>query len=64
MNRAEEIVQKQLDAYNKKGIHTWLSAYDKNAVQYSTEGVLLASGPKEMEKICCLDLRRKIYLPN
>ncbi|SFD66910.1 nuclear transport factor 2 family protein [Pseudoalteromonas denitrificans] len=44
-----EIVQRQLEAYNKKDSEAWLSTYAKDAIQYSTEGQILASGHEQMK---------------
>ena len=50
MTRAVEIVQKQLDAYNNKDISAWLKTYAEDAVQYSTEGEILATGHEQMKQ--------------
>lgn len=50
MTNAVEIVQKQLEAYNNKDIQAWLNTYSKEAIQYSTEGEILASGHDEIKQ--------------
>lgn len=44
----EEVVQRQLDAYNAKDIDAWLGTYAPNAQQFELHGALLASGHVEM----------------
>jgi len=48
MTNPETVVQKQLDAYNAKDLNAWLATYDKDAIQYSMEGDILASGHDEI----------------
>ena len=48
MNDYEELIQRQLNAYNKKDINGWLATYTDDAVQYSIEGGILASSKDEM----------------
>lgn len=44
----EEIVQRQLDAYNAKNLEAWLGTYAVDAQQFELHGALLASGHAEM----------------
>lgn len=48
--QAEQLVQRQLDAYNSKNIEAWLSCYDPHAVQLDFHGAVLASGHDEMQQ--------------
>lgn len=45
-----DLIQRQLDAYNNKNLAAWLDTYASNAIQYTTEGEVLASGREEMAK--------------
>lgn len=45
----EEIVQKQLLAYNAKDADMFSKTYAENAVQYSFDGFVLASGRTEIK---------------
>lgn len=38
------VIQRQLDAYNAKDLHAWLSTYAPNARQFELGGKLLAEG--------------------
>lgn len=48
MTTAEEVVQRQLETYNKKDIEAWLSTYSLDAQQFEINGNLLASGHSEI----------------
>ena len=48
MTCVEKVVQMQLDAYNNKDLVNWLNTYAEDAVQYSIEGEVLASGHQQM----------------
>ncbi len=71
MASSEEIVQKQLDAYNRKDVVGWLSTYSDDAVQYSMDGAVIAQGKDQIEKNIVLRfqepdlyaelLERKVY---
>jgi hypothetical protein len=50
MTNADEVVQRQLDAYNNKHLDSWLNTYANNAIQYTTEGEVLAVGREQMAK--------------
>jgi len=41
---AEAIVQRQLDAYNRRDIDAWLATYAEDAQQFEHPATLLASG--------------------
>lgn len=43
-----EVVQRQLDAYNRKSVEEWLSAYHTDAEQFELHGALLARGHEAM----------------
>ena len=59
MSSAVEIVQKQLEAYNNKDVKGWLSTYAKDAIQYSTEGEILASGQEQMKQNIAIRFEEK-----
>ncbi|KGJ93631.1 nuclear transport factor 2 family protein [Colwellia psychrerythraea] len=59
MTSAVEIVQKQLEAYNNKDVQAWLSTYAKDAIQYSMEGEVLASGHNEMKQNIVIRFKEK-----
>ena len=44
----EDVIARQLDAYNAKDIDAWLATYSNNAVQYELAGKLLATGHAEI----------------
>lgn len=44
MRSPEEVVQRQLEAYNARGLEAWLSTYAANAEQFELHGPLLAAG--------------------
>ena len=44
----EQVVQRQLDAYNAKNLDAWLATYAPDATQYEHPGRLLARGHVEM----------------
>jgi len=48
MNAPEQVVQRQLEAYNAKNIEAWLATYDTHAEQYELHGQRLARGHDEM----------------
>ena len=48
MNTPEQVVQRQLEAYNAKDIEAWLSTYNAEAEQYELHGQRLARGHEEM----------------
>lgn len=48
MRTPEEVVQRQLDAYNRKDIDAWLSTYAADAMQFELHGGVLASGHEEL----------------
>ena len=50
MTTAVEIVQRQLEAYNNIDVEDWLNTYAEDAIQYSTEGDILASGREQLEQ--------------
>lgn len=43
-----QIVQRQLDAYNRKDMAAWLATYSEDAAQYSIEGELIARDKAHM----------------
>ena len=45
---AEALVSQQLEAYNSKDLDAWLATYASDAVHYSTDGELLATGHEQM----------------
>jgi len=47
---AEQLVQRQLDAYNSKNLEAWLSCYHPDAVQLDFHGTVLARGQDEMQQ--------------
>jgi hypothetical protein len=44
----EVVVQRQLDAYNRKDVDAWLACYAEDAQQRSLDGSLLAQGHAEI----------------
>lgn len=42
--RAEEVVQRQLDAYNARDLDAWLATYAEDARQYEFPATLLSDG--------------------
>jgi hypothetical protein len=48
MTAPEEVVQRQLEAYNGKDIDAWLGTYARDAQQFELHGGILASGHEEM----------------
>lgn len=50
MDDSSSLVQRQLDAYNKKDVDAWLGTYAKDARQFELHGDCLASGHDEMRK--------------
>lgn len=50
MTPAEQVVQAQLDAYNRKDLDAWLATYAADAGQYDIEGRLLAQGHGAMRE--------------
>jgi len=48
MTASEEIVQRQLEAYNARNVEAWLATYAADAQQFELHGGLLASGHAEM----------------
>jgi len=50
MTDVEQLVEQQLVAYNNKDLTAWLNTYAKDAIQYSTDGEVLASGHEEMAR--------------
>jgi hypothetical protein len=48
MTTPEEVVQRQLEAYNGKDIDAWLETYASDARQFELHGGMLASGHEEM----------------
>ena len=49
----EQLVQQQLDAYNRKDVTAWLACYHPDAVQLDFHGTVLASGHSEMQQRIC-----------
>jgi putative hydrolase of HD superfamily len=47
---AEEIVQRQLEAYNARDFERWLGTYAEDAEQYLLHGGVLASGREAIRK--------------
>lgn len=47
---AEQLVQRQLDAYNSKNLEDWLSCYHPDAEQLDFHGTVLARGQDEMQQ--------------
>lgn len=45
---AEQVVQRQLDAYNAKDLSAWLACYHPQAVQQDFQGQLLADGHEQL----------------
>ncbi|MGE7957396.1 nuclear transport factor 2 family protein [Pseudomonas chlororaphis] len=41
---AQAVVQRQLDAYNRRDLDAWLATYAEDACQYAHPATLLASG--------------------
>jgi len=60
MTEYEDLVQKQLEAYNTKDIDGWLATYSDDAVQRSIEGEVIASGKDEMK----LNISRRFEEPD
>ncbi len=50
LTEAEQLVQRQLDAYNSKNLEAWLSCYHPDAVQLDFHGAVLASGHDQMRE--------------
>ena len=48
MHPSEQVVQRQLDAYNARDIDAWLATYEPHAEQYELHGACLARGHAEM----------------
>jgi len=44
----EQVVQRQLEAYNRRDIDAWLETYRSDAEQFELHGALLARGHDEM----------------
>ena len=47
---AEQVVQRQLDAYNERDLDAWLATYKTDAEQHLLHGGLLASGHEAIRK--------------
>ena len=60
MTEYENLVQRQLEAYNEKDIDGWLATYSDDAVQRSIEGDVIASGKDEMK----LNISRRFEEPD
>lgn len=45
-----KIIEKQFLAYNQKDVAAWTSTYAEDAVQQTTDGVILASGRAEIQE--------------
>lgn len=50
MTTAEQIVQRQLDAYNARDLDAWLVTYAEDAEQFELHGGRLACGHAEMRE--------------
>ncbi|NKF21981.1 nuclear transport factor 2 family protein [Solimonas marina] len=48
MDHPEQVVQRQLDAYNAKDLDSWIGTYAPDAEQYELHGALLARGHDEI----------------
>jgi hypothetical protein len=48
LSPSEQVVQRQLDAYNAKDIDAWLATYAPEAEQYELHGACLARGHAEI----------------
>ena len=48
MNTPEQVVQRQLDAYNAHDLDAWLDTYATDAQQFEYPSILLASGHAEI----------------
>ena len=60
MYESEKVVQKQLDAFNRKDIVDWLSTYSHDAVHCTLEGSLIAQGKAQIEK----NMRQRFQEPD
>jgi hypothetical protein len=49
MSDPASVIQRQLDAYNKKDIVGWLATYADDAIQFTIEGVVLADGKDQIK---------------
>ena len=45
-----DVIDKQLAAYNRKDAAAWASTYSEDAVQQTTDGVILASGRSSIQE--------------
>jgi hypothetical protein len=45
---AEAVIQRQLDAYNRRDLDAWLATYAEDAQQFEFPATLLASGHAQM----------------
>ncbi len=45
---AEAVIQRQLDAYNRRDLDAWLATYAEDAQQFEFPGTLLASGHSQI----------------
>ncbi len=50
MNSPEQVVQRQLDAYNAKDVGAWLATYHPDAEQFVLHGERLAHGHAELRR--------------
>jgi hypothetical protein len=50
MNTPEQIVQRQLDAYNAKDVEAWLATYHPDAEQFVLHGERLARGHAQLRE--------------
>ena len=50
MTTPEQVVQRQLDAYNAKDLRAWLASYHPNAEHFELHGALFARGHSELQQ--------------
>jgi putative hydrolase of HD superfamily len=50
MATPEQIIQRQLDAYNAKDVRAWLASYHPDAEHFELHGSLLARGHSDLQK--------------
>lgn len=50
MTKPEQVVQRQLDAYNAKDVRAWLAAYHPDAKHFELHGARLACGHAELQQ--------------
>lgn len=50
MNTPEQVVQRQLDAYNARDVDAWLATYHPDAEHYELHGGRIARGRSELKQ--------------